>query len=269
MLHYVRITFMDKFWQIDSKYSRWYFNLIQSASKQTRSKKNGYFENHHIHPECLGGKRTKDNMVLLTAREHIIAHRLLIRMFIPHTKSWTSMVFAFKRMIDTGSKHSVERQLVINSRHIAERKRLHGLAMKIRMTGKSMPDHVKAIISAHNLGRKLTDEHKKSISSTLKKTLSSPEQREKISAERKSRVYKDEQRIKASNGMKTVWAERNYKKPILMKPGQNTPEERKFLWKLRISLAQIGKKVKPISDQGRKQRSDSMKAVWAKRRHEK
>lgn len=41
-------------------------------------KKQGqYFEKHHILPKCKGGSNQKENLVLLTAREHFIAHKLL------------------------------------------------------------------------------------------------------------------------------------------------------------------------------------------------
>lgn len=36
-----------------------------------------YYEEHHIKPKWLGGKDVKSNLVLLTAREHYLAHYLL------------------------------------------------------------------------------------------------------------------------------------------------------------------------------------------------
>jgi hypothetical protein len=41
----------------------------------------GYTETHHIIPKCLGGSDDKENLVKLTAREHYIAHKLLVKMF--------------------------------------------------------------------------------------------------------------------------------------------------------------------------------------------
>lgn len=38
-----------------------------------------YYEKHHIVPRCLGGSDFADNLVLLTAREHFIAHLLLVK----------------------------------------------------------------------------------------------------------------------------------------------------------------------------------------------
>jgi hypothetical protein len=62
---------------IENKYSRWYYALIKKA--QSRTVVEGYTENHHIIPHCLGGAKRKHNLVILTAREHFVAHCLLTR----------------------------------------------------------------------------------------------------------------------------------------------------------------------------------------------
>lgn len=56
-----------------------YEDLINSAKPRGLNKAvlNGYFEAHHIKAVCMGGKDDKDNLVLLTFKEHIIAHMLL------------------------------------------------------------------------------------------------------------------------------------------------------------------------------------------------
>jgi len=53
--------------------SRQAFYQQRSADKRDRI----YYERHHILPRCHGGSNKKDNLVLLTAREHYIAHWLL------------------------------------------------------------------------------------------------------------------------------------------------------------------------------------------------
>lgn len=40
-------------------------------------KENIYTEKHHILPKCMGGSDSEDNLVLLTYREHVLAHMLL------------------------------------------------------------------------------------------------------------------------------------------------------------------------------------------------
>jgi len=63
---------------LSNKYTRWYNNLINKAL--IRSSIDGYTEKHHIIPKSLGGSNKKDNLVVLTAREHFICHWLLIKM---------------------------------------------------------------------------------------------------------------------------------------------------------------------------------------------
>lgn len=55
-------------------YQRIYNKLIDKARNRILSE---YSERHHIVPKCIGGTEDKDNLVLLTAREHYIAHKLL------------------------------------------------------------------------------------------------------------------------------------------------------------------------------------------------
>ena len=64
-------------------YIKTYDQLIQKAKLRglDKSKLEGYYEKHHIIPKSLGGQNKKDNLVLLTYREHIIAHKLLIRIY--------------------------------------------------------------------------------------------------------------------------------------------------------------------------------------------
>ena len=258
-----------KFYHRTSKYSGWYFAIIEKAKSQNRSKKDGYFENHHIHPRCFGGPNKKPNLVLLTAREHLVCHRLLIRMFYENTPEWCSMVFAFKRMIDYGVKHLGQRAPIIKSRHFEERRRLHGQAMRIRMTGKKHTAEAKAKMSRSKKGTTLDADHKASIAASLKAALSTPEQRAKISAERSTRRLTPEQRIKRAETVKQIWAKRALEKgpkPDVL-PGRNTPEEKKALMKHLVSLSQKGKGPRYVpTEEQRKARAETMRLVWAKRK---
>lgn len=59
-------------------YYKIYNQLILRAKKENRKKGEGvYYERHHIIPRCIGGTDDDDNLVLLTAREHFIVHKLL------------------------------------------------------------------------------------------------------------------------------------------------------------------------------------------------
>jgi 5-methylcytosine-specific restriction endonuclease McrA len=59
-------------------YKRHYEALCYGRQTMSRVKtESEYYEVHHILPRSLGGQDTADNLVLLTAREHYIAHLLL------------------------------------------------------------------------------------------------------------------------------------------------------------------------------------------------
>ena len=65
---------------IENKYHTMYYNIIHKASQQKRVKNEQiYYESHHIIPSSLGGSNDKTNIVLLTAKEHIVAHHLLCK----------------------------------------------------------------------------------------------------------------------------------------------------------------------------------------------
>jgi len=73
---------------LENKYSKFYFDIINKAKSQNRIKLNRsninyvYYEKHHILPKSLFPElaTSKDNLVLLTAREHFICHLLLVKM---------------------------------------------------------------------------------------------------------------------------------------------------------------------------------------------
>lgn len=57
-----------------------YNKLIETRQELNRTKNQEiYYESHHIVPKCMGGDNSKDNLVLLTAREHYLAHLLLAK----------------------------------------------------------------------------------------------------------------------------------------------------------------------------------------------
>lgn len=58
-------------------YSKIYESLILKAKNRDLD---GYYENHHIVPRCMGGTDDSNNLVRLTPEEHYVAHQLLIKM---------------------------------------------------------------------------------------------------------------------------------------------------------------------------------------------
>lgn len=80
----------------NNKYTRWY-NSIVSNRKQNLLDSSVYQEKHHIIPKSLGGSNKKENIVVLTAREHFICHRLLVKMTEGNDK--VKMSYAIRTMM--------------------------------------------------------------------------------------------------------------------------------------------------------------------------
>lgn len=112
---------------IQNKYCRWYNQLIETAirrsshyesiknKKKEYKKLHGYGEAHHILPQSIGNdkdSKNRENITILSYREHYIAHLLLSKMFI-HESCKRKMLFALN-MILTPTR--MERKIQINSR---------------------------------------------------------------------------------------------------------------------------------------------------------
>ncbi len=78
---------------IDNKYTKWYNSIISNA--KTRRAILDYTEKHHIVPKSLGGNNSKENLAVLSAREHFICHLLLPKMV--EGKARSKMAYAFFR----------------------------------------------------------------------------------------------------------------------------------------------------------------------------
>jgi hypothetical protein len=79
---------------INNKYTTIYFAIITRAKDRMIT---GYVEKHHVIPKSLGGNNSKSNIVTLTAKEHYICHRLLVKMTEGLNKK--KMVYALNLML--------------------------------------------------------------------------------------------------------------------------------------------------------------------------
>lgn len=161
----------------ESKYTKWYLLIINTAKTQNRQKHSRYLEDHHILPKCMGGSDDKDNMVLLTLREHFICHLLLPHMV--YNKNYkTRLLFAlsyFKKCFTSSMyeryriKHSESMSLMIwiNDGNIS--KRIHPEEMDLFLDWnigrlyhprtKKMSQESKDRISKANTGRLVGDKN--------------------------------------------------------------------------------------------------------------
>ena len=71
-------------------YSIIYDQLMEKARQRGRPE--GYCEKHHIVPKCLGGGNEKSNLVFLTAKEHFMAHKLLVRIHPLNKGVWYALI---------------------------------------------------------------------------------------------------------------------------------------------------------------------------------
>jgi 5-methylcytosine-specific restriction endonuclease McrA len=128
---------------INNKYTNIYFNIIKSA--QIRDPLTGYTERHHIIPKSLGGTNKKDNLVVLSAREHFICHWLLTKMVTGD--DLRKMNHAIWRMLVQGRDYQLRYKP--NSHTYESLRKRYGSLRK----GVTTPDEVKKKISKANKGR--------------------------------------------------------------------------------------------------------------------
>lgn len=170
----------------DSKYTKWYFNIIRAAQSEQRAKGSGvYYEKHHIIPKSCGGSDDLLNLVLLTAREHFVAHMLLTKMFDCPLKH--KMQFAMRSMARSSKHRNAANQLTSWEYEFVRRQ--HVQALTIQNTGRVHSKETRQKMSASQKGRPLADEHKAKLSEAAKKRAPiSKETRERMSASMKGKL---------------------------------------------------------------------------------
>lgn len=108
-------------------YFKHYANLIEKA-KNRKNNQTQYYEVHHIIPRSIGGSDEQHNLILLTAREHFVAHWLLWRLF----PDEVSLMKAFKMMLIKNTKQY--RDFRVNSRIYQTLKEEYSKYLSIKLT---------------------------------------------------------------------------------------------------------------------------------------
>ena len=85
-------------------YQKIYNQIIEKAKERILE---GYKENHHIIPKCIGGNNDVGNIVELTAREHFICHKILIRIY-PNSKGLKWALYQMSRFKKYSSNRDYE-----------------------------------------------------------------------------------------------------------------------------------------------------------------
>jgi hypothetical protein len=141
-------------------YQKIYNDLISKVRSENRVKGLGiYYEEHHIKPVCMGGKgklrqwRFHPNIILLTAQEHFISHKLLCEIY-PNNKK---LKYALDMFLNVFNKLK-GRNIKIGSREYARIKEEVSKLRSDEMTGLRVGE-------LHPMfGKKQSDEAKKNMS---------------------------------------------------------------------------------------------------------
>jgi len=162
-------------------YEAIYSNLISNAKSRIIE---GYTEVHHIIPRCLGGSDNLDNLVALTAREHYIAHQLLVKIY----PSNRSILHAALMMTVGNKEHRANNRI-----YAWLKERFSGLDRRL--------DRMKAVATRRANGTlKLTSATKEKISQT--KSLQPLSLKQKGGLKNKGRIQSDDERRKRSEILK-------------------------------------------------------------------
>ena len=189
-----------------NKYHKWYDQLIDRARTRTLT---GYVERHHIVPKSLGGTNEKSNLVRLTAREHLVAHMLLVK-FVENPDPMWRALWCMANMGETKLTGKLYEQARIKLSAIQK-------GRPSPLKGKTMSEETKKRMSAAQKGRPSlfkgrpsplkgkprTEETKKRMSAAQKGRLPPTEEtREKMRQAHTGKMHSNEtrQRMSASRG---------------------------------------------------------------------
>jgi hypothetical protein len=127
-------------------YQKVYDQIIQKAKAENRQKGGlVYYEAHHIIPKCMGGTgfsyqwKTHPNIVLLTAKEHFLCHRILARLHPTNFK----LCLAFWMMCSMKKNTSQQRLYNVTNNAYQEAKELHRIVMQQPKTQEWKDNHSK------------------------------------------------------------------------------------------------------------------------------
>ncbi len=175
-------------------YEKIYNQLISRSKNELRVKGNGtYYERHHIIPRCLNGTDDTENLVLLTAREHFVAHKLLCEIYPDNDK----LKFAVWLFINKTKSKGQARIYNITSYEYQRLKIEIANQSSKQNKGRKYSDEVKRKMSELKTGKRRiprTEEHRRKLSESCKGNQSrvgtkhSDETKKKMSETRKRKA---------------------------------------------------------------------------------
>lgn len=193
----------------------WYYKVYQALvnkckNLETERKLNKlYTEKHHIVPKCMGGPDNRENLVKMIAREHIMAHLLLMLIF-PNVfdLAFSASVTMFgnkntKPWRDLAVKKFSTRTVAMIKEKSAKARKLAGASEKLiefnrTRLGIPLSEEHKKKVSESLKGRDFSEEHRRHLSEANTGTKLSDETRKKISENHKGRHISEESKKKGS-----------------------------------------------------------------------
>ncbi len=163
-----------------------YIKFIDSRPSRLNKSEKYYLENHHKFPKSLGGIDLKENMILLTAREHFIAHLILWKAF------EAGMTYAFFRMVTSnqnGKKSwlTSKQYQTLRENHAKNVSSLNKGKPNTWQIGVPRSQETKDKISDSNKGKKRTENCKKIQSERQKGQKHSEKTKQKMKESRKGK----------------------------------------------------------------------------------
>ena len=157
-----------------------YNNLITNAKNRCLE---DYTETHHIIPKCLGGTDDIDNLVELSAREHYIAHLLLVKLYPDNRKVFHAAIMMtvdryghrvnnkkyewLKKRYNSYDRRDIIQKSLLTKKKNGTNKLSEETKRKISETKKSQPLELKQG-GRKNKGRKQSLEIRKKLSESHK-----------------------------------------------------------------------------------------------------
>lgn len=224
-----------------------YWALVSSRKQLNRTKsKNAYYEAHHILPKSIYPeyKKLPENIVLLTPREHFIAHFLLTKIYPKGSQEYNKMVYALHKFT-IGMK---EQKKVVSSREYEKVRLLFIEVLHNREVSDETRQKLSNSLKGKLLGRKIKEETKKKLSESVKKTMT-PEHRKLLSDLNKGQKLTKEQKEKQIAGQIKRHAEHPYSDETLKRIKRSNQLNPAFSKK--IKCVETGEEFVSISELGR------------------
>lgn len=112
-----------------------YYKIYQKICEKGKNrikKPNDGLESHHILPKSLGGSNSKENLAVLTAREHYICHKLLVKIYYHDDTKRRKMIYALWWMSKTRKTNGKN---IVNSRSYEHARKMFLKEMPTKQKG--------------------------------------------------------------------------------------------------------------------------------------